>query len=126
MKQLYDLTNPQKSIWLTEQFYNGTSINNICGNVFIKEKVNFDKLKQAINIFVQKNDSMRIKIVSQNGETKQFIADYEAFELTKVDSLSLKDMEKIADEIVSIPFNIIDNFLFKFTLFCLPDGTGRI
>ena len=29
--ELYDLTNPQKSIWLTEQFYRGTSINVICG-----------------------------------------------------------------------------------------------
>ena len=31
MENLYELTNPQKSIWLTEQYYKGTSVNNICG-----------------------------------------------------------------------------------------------
>ena len=28
-KELFELTNPQKSIWYTEQFYNGSNINNI-------------------------------------------------------------------------------------------------
>ena len=28
-KELFELTNPQKSIWYTEQFYNGTTVNNI-------------------------------------------------------------------------------------------------
>ena len=32
-KELYDLTNPQKAIWLTEQFSEGTSLNNVSGNI---------------------------------------------------------------------------------------------
>lgn len=126
MNQLYDLTNPQKSIWLTEQFYYGTTINNICGTVFIKEKVDFKKLEKAINVFVQKNDSMRIKIVLENGEIKQFLSDYETFDITKIDISSLEDVETIENENVSTPFNVVDNVLFKLTLFCLPDGSGRI
>ena len=31
-KDVYELTNPQKSIWSIEQFYKGTSVNSICGN----------------------------------------------------------------------------------------------
>lgn len=34
---LYDLTNPQKSIWNTEQFFKNTSVNNIGGTIIIKE-----------------------------------------------------------------------------------------
>lgn len=60
--ELYDLTNPQKSIWLTEQFYRGTSINVICGTVLIDDIVNFDVLSKAINIFLKDNDSFRIKL----------------------------------------------------------------
>ena len=30
-KILYSLTNPQKSIWFTEEFYKGTPIENITG-----------------------------------------------------------------------------------------------
>jgi hypothetical protein len=29
-KDVYELTNAQKSIWNTELFYNGSNINNIC------------------------------------------------------------------------------------------------
>ena len=39
-----DLTNSQKSIWVTEQYYKGSSINNICGSAIIKEQIDFKKL----------------------------------------------------------------------------------
>ena len=58
-KKFFELTNPQKSIWYTEGFYKGTPIENITGTVLIDGKVNFKLLEQAINIFVQKNDSLR-------------------------------------------------------------------
>ena len=53
MENLYELTNPQKSIWLTEQYYKGTQINNIAGTLFIEEPVNFDLLKLAVNKFLE-------------------------------------------------------------------------
>ena len=56
MENLYELTNPQKSIWLTEQYYKGTQINNISGTLFIEEPVNFNLLKLAVNKFIEKND----------------------------------------------------------------------
>ena len=43
-----NLTNAQKSIWVTEQYYMGSSINNICGTATIQEKVDFEKLKKSI------------------------------------------------------------------------------
>ena len=39
MKELYELTNPQKSIWVTEEFYKGTSIENIAGTAMISQEV---------------------------------------------------------------------------------------
>ena len=44
------LTNSQKSIWVTEQYYKGSSINNICGYAIIEEQIDFDKLEEAIQI----------------------------------------------------------------------------
>ena len=41
---------------------------NIVGTVIVPEKVNFKLLEKAINIFVQKNDSFRTKIVINNGK----------------------------------------------------------
>ena len=34
-KDVYELTNPQKSIWYMEEFFKGSNINNICGNITI-------------------------------------------------------------------------------------------
>ena len=77
-KELYDLTNPQKSIWLTEQFYKGTSVNNVCGTVLIDEIIDFDHLLTAINIFIRDNDSFRIHIkIDKNGNVKQYFKDFE-------------------------------------------------
>ena len=47
------LTNPQNSIWLTEKFFKGTSVNNVCGYVYIKDEVNFDVLKKSINELIK-------------------------------------------------------------------------
>ena len=49
-----NLTNAQKSIWVTEQYYLGSSINNICGTAIIQEKVDFDKLEKSIKIVYSK------------------------------------------------------------------------
>ena len=43
-----NLTNSQKSIWVTEQYYRGSSINNICGSAIIEEQIDFKKLEKAV------------------------------------------------------------------------------
>ena len=55
-KDVYELTNPQKSIWYTEQFYNNSNINNIAGYLKIEKNANFKALEKAFNYFVIKND----------------------------------------------------------------------
>ena len=65
---VYNLTNPQKSIWLTEQFFKGTPIENITGCVTVLEKLNLKALQKAINLFVEKNDSFRLKFILKDEE----------------------------------------------------------
>ena len=45
-KKLYSLTRPQKSIWLTEQYYPNSNINNVCGVMSIFQAIDFDALKK--------------------------------------------------------------------------------
>ena len=80
-KDVYELTNPQKSIWLTEEFYKGTAINNICGNLIIREKVDFEKFKKAINLFVKTNQSFRLKFFVENSIPKQYVSEFSEFEM---------------------------------------------
>jgi len=118
------LTNPQNSIWLTEKYFKGTSVNNICGYVYIKEEVNFNVLKKAINKLVKTNDSMRFKFKEENGSCVQYENNYKEFNIETFNFSSESDIEKKALEIANIPFNFENSFLFKFILFKLPNNSG--
>ena len=63
-----NLTNSQKSIWVTEQYYKGSSINNICGTAIIEEKVDFEKLRKSVEIVCQKHDNFRLQLNIEDGE----------------------------------------------------------
>ena len=54
-KNLYNLTNPQKSIWLMDQVNPGTNLNNIGGPVLINDSVNVPLLEKAYKDCIQEN-----------------------------------------------------------------------
>ena len=91
----YELTNPQKTIWYTEEFYKGMSIENIGGTTFINDTVDFDKLKKAINIFTKNSDGMRLKFVNENNIIKQYVSDFEELSFNVLDVESEEDVKKI-------------------------------
>jgi non-ribosomal peptide synthetase component F len=122
--ELFKLTNPQKSIWYMEEFYKGTSINNICGSLTINEKVDFEKFTKAIKLFVKLNRSFSIKLVLDTNMPKQYFSNIEDFDIETINIESEDDIQKIEDEMVNTPFNTIDSLLFKFKIFKLPNGNG--
>lgn len=124
--KIYDLTIPQKSIYLTEQYASGTSINLISGNVIIEEKVNLDLLEKALNLYVLKNEATRIRICMINGEPKQYIGKYTPFKLKRFHFSNEEDLSTLSTKIVSTPFNFLDSDLFSFTLFSFDNGTGGL
>lgn len=125
-KNLYGLTNPQKNIWNTEQFYKGTSINNICASAVINETVDFNLLKKAINLVVKSNDSFRTKLVLNNSNPMQYIDNYKLFDIKITDLDSKDSLHSLEKSIVLRPFNILESNLFNFELFRFQDGTGGV
>lgn len=124
-KKLYNLTNPQKLIWSTEQFYPNTSINNISGTVILHETLNVDALKKAIYLFVQKNDAMRIQITTDHLlNVKQYVVPFTPFPIEIVSFKNEDALKKHASVFVRQPFTILDSSLFSFQIFLFPDGTG--
>ena len=61
----FSLTNPQKSIWNMEKYFEGTSINNICTIGIINEYIDEKIMVKALNNIVKNNDSFRIHIKRQ-------------------------------------------------------------
>lgn len=120
----YKLTYPQRSILLTEQFHQNTCVSNIAGTLSINEKVNVDILEQAINIFIKKNDSLRINLFGSGRAIKQIIKDYSHIKVKKVilsDNYSLNDLE---NDVISKHFTLLNSDLYQFVIFKNQDGTG--
>ena len=123
-KKLYNLTNPQKSIWLTEKYYRGTSINTICGYVFISDVTNLEVLKKAINEMVKANDGMRLKIQEDGPYCVQYVEEYKPFDIDIVELQFESQIEEKALEMANTPFFDTNDLLFQFLLFKLPNGSG--
>ena len=121
---LYNLTNPQKSIWFTEQFYKNTPMENITGCVTILDKLNLKALQRAINLFVQKNDSFRFKFILKDDKVLQYLSSFSEFEIENVLVKTNQDVKKLENQMANTVFEVLDNLLFSFKTFTFPDGHG--
>jgi len=121
---VYNLTNPQKSIWFTEQFYKGTPIENITGCVIVLEKLNLKALQKAINLFVKSNDSFRLKFTVKDDKPLQYLSSFSEFEIENVMVNTDEDIKDIENKMSNTPFEVLDNLLFSFKTFTFPDGHG--
>ena len=123
-KELLDLTAPQKSIWLTEQFFSNTNINNICGTAIVYELLDFEILKKAINIVIEKNDAFQLKFINENGSIKQYFGEYSYKDIEIVELESENNISDLEQKLSSQPFKF-DNFegdLFEFKIFKIKNS----
>lgn len=126
-KNFYELTNPQKSIWLTEQYYQNTSIGNLCGYILIHHNIDMDIFNKTAQKIIEINDSCRIRIVlDKNNIPHQYIADYSPVNFEHLNLDSEKDLIEAERDIASRPFNLIDSPLFTITTFKLKNNYGGL
>ncbi len=123
-KEYFDLTAPQKSIWLTEQYYSNTNINNVCGTFYSSEKLDFEVLKKSLNIFLKNNDSFKIKLNFTNDEIKQYFSNLDDIDFEIIDIKNKEEQTALENKIASKVFKLIDSFLFEIVLFRYPDNSG--
>ncbi len=122
-KRLYNLSNPQKSLLLTEQYFQGSNINNICGTAIINNILDFESLEKAINEVIEKNDSFLTKLEKKDGTYVQFIKKYKYTKIELVRLNSIDELSTLENATLSNVFDI-ENKLFEFKMFEFPDQTG--
>lgn len=126
-QNLFQLTNPQKSIWSLEQFYKNTSLNNIGGTLVIKEKLKFELLEKSINKFIENNDSFRIRLhFNDDGSINQFFSNYIFQKIDLINLNSYNELLKKEKELIENSFSLLNNPLYKFVMFKFDDETGGI
>lgn len=121
---MFNLTNSQKSIWVTEQYYKGSSVNNICGSAIIEEQIDFEKLEKAVQIVYKKHDNFRLQLKIEDGEVKQILTNKEETEIEILDIADPKELEKETKKIVRTPFELKNSELFKFYIIKFKNGEG--
>ena len=119
-----NLTNAQKSIWVTEQYYKGSSINNICGTAIIQEKVDFEKLEKSIQIVCQKHDNFWLEIKLNNGNAEQVLSEKKEIQIDTINIAGKNQLETERNKIVKTRFTLENSKLFKFYIFKFIDGKG--
>lgn len=75
-KDFYELTNPQKNIYLREEYYPNTSINNISFTYYFEKDLNPEICVKAINKIIESNDALRIRIKKDGNNVFQYISQY--------------------------------------------------
>ena len=120
-KEFYNLTNPQKSIWYTEEMFKGTTINNICTSGIIYGNIDESRLKQAINNVVSQNDSFRIHLTLKDGNVKQYISEFNTIQIATEYIEKEDDLHNIENEEAKHIFNVLNSDLFKFKIVILKD-----
>lgn len=123
-KELYNLTNPQISIWTTEQFYSGTNVNNICGTVIISDTLNFDIFKQAIINVINSNDNFKIRFEKDKNILKQYIAQDSQIDIEIVKLKNKNEISDLEQKLVSQIFKITEEPAFKFQIFRFENSSG--
>ena len=124
-EECYSLTNPQRSIYLTEEYYKGSNINNVGGTITIKQPIECEKLVLAIKQVIKQNDGCRIILSNDEKEVKQRIQEYnDDFNIEVIDVCSEEELFLLATEVLSKPFELYNSSLLKFVVYRFPDKTG--
>ncbi len=113
-KEFYNLSEPQKRIYFSENLFRSTPISNICCSFYLHHLGNWDFLTKAINYVLKTNDGIRLQISKDNGNPQQYIAPYkeETFEIYKIEN-----QEKWIREFSEEAFDLYDSRLFKVRFF---------
>lgn len=121
-KDVYKLTNPQNSIWVSEQIID-TPMNNIMGTMYLSKNTNLDLLKTAVNLTVKYNQALRTIITIETGEPVQYYKEYADFDIDIIDfsNKKLEDFKNFQNDFAKTKFNLIEECLFDFVICILPN-----
>ncbi|MDP2891899.1 MAG: amino acid adenylation domain-containing protein, partial [Bacillota bacterium] len=126
--KLLPLSAQQKGIWYLEQTHPNTSIGVISGTLKFRGNINYYLLEQAMNAYLESDDSIRTRITLVDDEPMQYTADFKPqkvdffdFSLTGREGLFQWDMS-----ITQAPFKLIDTDLFYFAIIKMDENEGGI
>lgn len=124
MDQFYDLTTPQQNIWNLQSYYSDTSIANICGAVFYREKREEEQLKKAINVLIENQSALRLRFVMKDGKARQYVKEYEHVNLPTRRFQEETEFEQYAQKVAATPIGLLDRDMFRIEIVYVGEQQG--
>ncbi len=124
----YELTYPQKNIWLVEKLNENTAINAITGIINIKENFDANICNLVINQVIKENDALRIRIKNNIGKVSQNVSDYmvEDFEIVDMSSKIKSNIDVYLDEYARQSLSTKNENLYEFKILKYSHNQGAI
>ncbi len=119
----YPLTNPQRNIYITEQFFGATSVSNVGGYVLLSEKFDIGYIKGIIQQIIADNDGLRMRVAEDDNGAYQTVAVISCDDIECVSLSNINELEVYVAEQVALPFDTGGN-LYDFRVIDLPDNTA--
>lgn len=125
---LYELSFPQKNIFMREQFYSGTAINNLSFTFFIKDNLNISVLQKVLNKIVKVNEIIRVQIKNTEDGVFQYITPFKnaAFEVKQMPNSTIDEAREDMIHDAQIPFIFENSKLYKIIIYKIKNNETAI
>ena len=121
----YPITNAQKNIYLIENYYKGTPVNNVCGTCLFHSVLNFNLLRQALYMMIQNNDSFKMHLDVKHGEVFQYLDNSTPYNIEIVDVADMSDVDSIENDFQKKVYNVFSKEnTFDIKIFKFPNNQG--
>ena len=127
-KDKYPLSLSQKNIWNVELSHKGTSINNICSTIRIEGRFDLARIKEAINLVLMRDSTLRTRITAEGGVPLQYTVPFEEEQFPVFD-FSLTGRSGVAHWEAAVTreaMELLDSPLYSFAIFRTGEEDGGI
>lgn len=118
----YPLTNPQRNVYITEQFFGTTSVSNVGGYVLLSEKFDCSYIKSIVQQIIAENDGLRMRVSEEENGVYQTVTD-NCGNIECVSLANTDELESYVSEQMILPFDTNGN-MYDFRVIDLPENTA--
>ena len=123
MSQFYDLIPSQTNIYMLVKFSFHKEIVQIPASFSVEKDIDFDLLKRALDIELQRNDSLRLRFKKIDGEIKQYFLDEVHMDNVPVKKFSSdEEQEAYFSKDAVTPVRFLKGEIFRIVFFEAANG----
>ncbi|MBU3102833.1 amino acid adenylation domain-containing protein [Clostridium gasigenes] len=105
-----------------------SQLHNICGSLKIKGNLNVDNMKSTLNIIIENNEGLRLRITEKDGQAVQYVHEFENEHIDFINFNNYEnpheEYEKWSQNLYKKKFELEDNQLFYFVIYKIYEEYG--